>query len=258
MLLVAVSRSGTTTETLRACQRFRAEHIGDILTISCHPGTELSSYGALNLVLPAAQEQSIAQTRAFSTLYLATVVLALLWTEEADVFARFAPLPAAGREILSRSQQFVVPVAQDDALDRFYVLGSGARYGLACEVSLKLKEMSLSHSEPFHVLEFRHGPQAMVTASTLIIGMVSQRNRDHERTVLNEMRLLGARVLEIGYDGSDIVLNSGLDPSVATILYLLPGQMLAFERALHRGCDPDRPHNLRAVVTLSETAATGL
>ena len=62
-------------------------------------------------------------------------------------------------------------IGADLDLDRFYFLGSGPRYGLACELSLKMKEMSLTHSEPFHFMEFRHGPMSMVTESTVIVGL---------------------------------------------------------------------------------------
>ena len=70
------------------------------------------------------------------------------------------------------------------ALDRFYFLGSGIRYGLACEANLKMKEMTLTHSEAFHFLEFRHGPMSMVNSETAVIGLLSDANRVHEMAVL--------------------------------------------------------------------------
>ncbi len=74
-LLVAVSRSGATTETLRACQAFRARENGDILTVSCYPGAPLTELGSLNLLFPDSREESCAQTRSFSTMYLACIAL---------------------------------------------------------------------------------------------------------------------------------------------------------------------------------------
>ena len=78
-LLLAVSRSGTTTETVRAVEGFRAHGTGSVLTLTCYPESTLAGLGDLNLVLGAGQERSVAQTRAFSTLYLATVFLAHHW-----------------------------------------------------------------------------------------------------------------------------------------------------------------------------------
>lgn len=249
-LLVAVSRSGETTETLRACQAFRARGHGDVLTLSCYPGRALTELGAVNLVFPSGQEESVAQTRAFSTLYLATLALAAIWADRADLFDELSRLPAACQSLISNHQSLPQTLGHDSTLDRFYFLGSGPRYGLACELSLKMKEMSLSHSEPFHFLEFRHGPKSMVTPSTLMIGLVSESNRAHEVAVLDDMRAQGARVLAMGEQGVDVTFESGLSEAAHSVLCLPIGQLLAFERSLRNGLNPDRPHNLDAVVRL--------
>ena len=60
-----------------------------------------------------------------------------------------------------------------------------------------MKEMSLTHSEPFHFLEFRHGPKSMVTGSTCVIGLQSSVNTKHESAVLADMQTLGGRVVEL-------------------------------------------------------------
>jgi glucosamine--fructose-6-phosphate aminotransferase (isomerizing) len=248
-LLVAVSRSGATTETLRACEGWQAAG-GDLLTLSCYPDQPLATMGRLNLVLASGQEQSIAQTRAFSTLYLATVFAAARWAGRDDLLTALRELPAAGRRVLDASQGPAQELGANLAIDRIYLLGSNLRYGLACELSLKLKEMSLSHSEPFHFLEFRHGPKSMVTAETLVIGLRSEANREHEELVLAEMRAQGGRTLTIAERDGDVSFESGLPEVVRAILYLPALQQLAFARSLARGLDPDRPMHLDAVVRL--------
>jgi len=60
-----------------------------------------------------------------------------------------------------------------------------------------MKEMTLSHSEPFHFMEFRHGPKSMITASALVVGLLSGANASYEEAVLEEMRTMGARVLKL-------------------------------------------------------------
>jgi len=86
VLLVAISRSGATTETLRACQAFLNDNRGDLVTLSCYADQPLASLGRLNLVFPSGAERSVAQTRAFSTLYLAAMGLAALWSGRQDTF----------------------------------------------------------------------------------------------------------------------------------------------------------------------------
>jgi glucosamine--fructose-6-phosphate aminotransferase (isomerizing) len=249
-LLVAVSRSGETTETLRACQSFTRSGLGDVLTLSCYPGRPLTALGSVNLVLPAGQEESVAQTRAFTSLYLSTLALAALWAGRDDLLAELDGLPQAGRRLLKECRGLARGLGSDALLDRFYFLGSGPRYGLACELSLKMKEMSLSHSEPFHFLEFRHGPISMVTPGTLLVGLVSEAGRRHELAVLQDASDRGARLLTMGEDQADVTFASGASELGGSILYLPVGQLLALERALSRGLDPDQPQNLMAVVKL--------
>ena len=250
-LLVAVSRSGETSETLRACEAFLADKHGDLLTLTCYNDMPLAKMGQLSLVFPSGKEQSVAQTRAFSTLYLATVALASLWAGRADLFSSLARLPAAGQKVLEQVVPLTAELGPDSAIDRFYWLGSGPRYGLACELSLKMKEMSLSHSEPFHFLEFRHGPKSMVTKSSLVVGLQSSVNGSREAEVLADVKNLGGRVLDMAEAGSTVRFESGLDEAIRNVLYLPVGQLIALKRSISKGLNPDRPTNLDNVVKLS-------
>jgi glucosamine--fructose-6-phosphate aminotransferase (isomerizing) len=249
-LLVAVSRSGETSETLQACESFLSHQSGALLTLSCYNQMPLASLGAVNIVLPSGQEHSVAQTRAFSTLYLATVALASLWAGRTDLYNALAQLPTLARNILDKALPLASQVGADGSIDRFYWLGSGPRYGLAAELSLKMKEMSLSHSEPFHFLEFRHGPKSMVTPSSLVIGLQSSINQDHESAVLEDVKTLGGRVLGIAETGASFQLTSGIDEAIRNVLYLPVGQLIAYQRSISKGLNPDLPHNLDAVVKL--------
>jgi glucosamine--fructose-6-phosphate aminotransferase (isomerizing) len=255
-LLVAVSRSGETTETLRACETFRQRQLGDILTFSCYPGRALASAGEVNVLLPSGQEESVAQTRAFSTLYLGTLYLAALWAKQEKIIQALPKLSAACSQLFEAFAGMVQAVGADLGLERFYFLGSAYRYGLACEVSLKMKEMTLSHSEPFHFLEFRHGPMSMVNRQTLITGFVSQANRKAEAAVLEDMRNLGGRILAVGSRLGDVPADYKLefpleqDEISLLPLYLPLIQLMAFHRSLAKGLNPDQPTNLSAVVFL--------
>lgn len=247
-LLLAISRSGTTTETVRAVESFKERGSGKVITLTCYPESTLAAMGDLNLVLTAGQEKSVAQTRAFSTLYLATVFLAHHWAK--IPLEALHNLPVVCARLLEGHAPLAERLGSSAAVDRFYFLGSGPRYGLACEVSLKMKEMTLSHSEPFHFLEFRHGPQSMVTETTLLVGLVSEVNGSSEREVLREMRSRGAQILSLGEDDADVPFASAVPESLRNALYLPVVQLLAFRRSLSKGLDPDNPHNLEAVVML--------
>jgi len=249
-LLVAISRSGETTETLRACEAFLEDSCGDLLTLSCYDDMPLAKMGRLNIVLPSGQEQSVAQTRAFSTLYVGTVAVACLWAGREDLFGSLACLPEVGRRILKDYSALAAGLGRNASLDRFYWLGSGPRQGLACELSLKMKEMSLSHSESFHFMEFRHGPKSMIAPSALTIGLRSTVNGQKEAAVLEDVKALGGGVLDIAEAGAQVRFESSLDETVRNVLYLPVGQIIAFERSISKGLNPDHPMNLDSVVKL--------
>lgn len=250
-LLIAVSRSGESTETVCAVEEFKRNHHGKVMTLTCYPESTLSKMGDINLAFPEAGEESVAQTRAFSSLHLACTALAIFFACRHDLLAQLNEIPPTGARLIERYATLAKDFGQDLNFDRFYFLGSGARYGIACEASLKMKEMSLSHSEPFHVTEFRHGPMSMLTRSTLLVGLLGETNFAQENRLIQEMQSIGARTLTFGDLGTEIELQSGVDEVIRPILYLPVLQLLAFERALRKGLNPDLPHNLSAVVRLS-------
>lgn len=247
-LLVPISRSGATSETLQACQAFRQAGRGQILSLSCYPGAPLAELGDLNLLLTSGQEESYAQTRAFTTLHLATLALACLAGGRADLFAALAGLPAACADLIERHGGAALALGADLSIDRVYFLGSGLRYGLACELSMKMKEMSLTHCEPFHFLEFRHGPKTMASQGSLVFGLLSETNAGREQAVAADVQALGASTYLVG--GADAPLDSRLPEALRGPLYLPLGQLLSYGRAIAKGLNPDRPFNLQAVTRL--------
>lgn len=248
-LLIATSRSGKTTETLRAVEKFKTDQRGEVIVITNYP-EGLSAFGDITILIPEGQEESVAQTRSFASMYVAASALSMIAADRQDLLSELNQLPGAGKRIIEKFESVAFEVGGDLTKDRIYFLGSGILYGLACEANLKLKEMSLTHSEPFPFLEFRHGPMSMVNENTLIVGLVSEINAVHERKVLSEMEEKGASVLELSEDGGKISLHSGLSEVTRAILYLPVLQYLAYSRALARGINPDRPHNLSSVIQL--------
>ena len=249
-LLVAISRSGTTTETIRAVERLKSEKRGDVLTISTHNAT-LSSLGDTSLVITTGQEGSVAQTRSFASMYVAVTAFCARMAGRGDLLDRMKKLPEIGNWLISNYESFAKEMGENLNFDRFYFLGSGIRYGLACEANLKMKEMTLTHSEPFHFLEFRHGPMSMVNEKAVIVGLLSESNFSHERAVLNEMHALGGKTVTLAESDEDISFKSQIPESARGVLYLPVLQLMAFYRSLAKGLNPDKPTNLTTVVKLN-------
>ncbi len=249
-LLIPVSRSGETTETRHACSLFRKNNGGKIMTLSCYPDMPLAQCGDVNVILPSGQEKSIAQTRAFSALFLSTMVIAYMTAHKPEMIEEMHALPGIGKQLLENYEGLATEIGMEKQFDRFYFLGSGTRFGLASELNLKMKEMSLSFSEAFHFMEFRHGPKSMVTDSTLITGLVSNAQQGYELAVLEEMKTQGARILTMGEAEADVSFHSHISEPLRNLLYLPFGQLMAYHHALSKGLDPDKPKNLDAVVRL--------
>lgn len=249
-LLVAVSRSGSTTETLRAVEKFRREGKGKVLAITNYGDEPLSGLADVSLVIPAGQETSVAQTRSFASMYVAATAVSALLAGRLEDLAAMQKLPAVGQRILQEYALLARTIGADLSIDRYYFLGSGARYGLACETNLKLKEMTLTHSEPFHFMEFRHGPMSMVTESTMIVGMLSDEQREHEQKVIDDMQSLGGRTICLAESSADVEFSSGIPEDVRGVLYLPVLQLMAFERSIAKELNPDNPNNLSKVIQL--------
>jgi len=249
-LLVAVSRSGTTTETVRAVEKFKAEKRGDVVVITNYDEV-LSRLAEVNIVIDKGQEESVAQTRSFASMYVAVTAFCVKMAGREDLLSALNDLPKAGERLIAKYESFAKSMGENLNFDRFYFLGSGIRYGLACEVNLKMKEMTLTHSEPFHFLEFRHGPMSMVNHNTVVVGMLAEKNFGYESAVLNEMQALGGTIVALGESKADVQFESGVPESGRGVLYLPILQLMAFYRSLAKGLNPDRPANLTAVVKLN-------
>jgi len=253
-LLLSVSRSGTTTETLRAQEQFKATQAGSIVTITCDSSSPLAQRADVVIAIDAAQEKSVAQTRSFSSMLVAAQQLAALIAGQDIAASR--PLPAFCRHLLERYGDLARSLGENGAIQKFFFLGSDALYGIACEAMLKMKEMSLSYSEAYHTLEFRHGPMSMVGEDSLVVGLISPEAAGQEHRVLQEMAEMGATVLAIGQElgghQHQVALPADLPAWCTPVLYLPVLQLLAYQRAIYKGCDPDQPHQLSAVVSLDD------
>ena len=250
-ILVALSRSGATSETLRVVADFKARRPGKILVVTNDADSAIAAHGDIVLVMAKGQERSVAQTRSFASMHVAAAAIADLAGPAPLRNAYGDALVACGNRLIGEHTDLAQSLATDRQISQVFFLGSGPRYGLACEASLKLKEMSQTVSEPFHFFEFRHGPISMVDRDTLVVGLVSEGAHHHETAVLDEVRAIGGRTLSLGETGTDVAFSSGVPEHVRNVLYLPVLQLFAYHRAVAGGKNPDRPRNLAAFVELA-------
>jgi len=258
--LLTISRSGTTTETLWAvdCYRRKYPH-GKVVSITTHPDSPLAKASDHVLSADAAQELSVAQTCSFTSMFILSQCLAGLLGGDEGLVNRLEKLSPALNDLLERSGDLPCQLGEDESLQRFFFLGGGPYYGLACEAMLKTKEMTRSWAEAFHPLEFRHGPMSVVDDHTLVVCLVSDSEQEAEARVVRDMQKLGARILVLTDDASRmdwsgieyvVELQSGLNEWERGALYLPFIHWMDYYRTLAKGLDPDQPVNLTAVVEL--------
>ena len=257
---ILVSRSGHSSEIVRAAQYL--EHARNIrtLAISCSKHHPLEEISASTIYLLPADEKSVVMTRSFTSMLLGLQSLAACFAHRKEITDGLRQLPAGVQSILDgvnpRIQEFVAARTFAD----YVFLGQGPLFGIASEGQLKIKEMSCSYAQVFHTLEFRHGPKAIVGPEILVTFLLSETGYAPEREVLEEIKELGATTLVITNQADDAVrrqadflveLKLGSPESVRLVAYLVTCQLLGLYTGLKKGYDIDRPRNLARAVILN-------
>jgi glucosamine--fructose-6-phosphate aminotransferase (isomerizing) len=258
-VLLIASRSGETTETVRAAETFAERFPGYTILIGCRSESRMGRLADLVIVIPEGNEVVIPQTRSFSSMYLAAQYLVALLDDDAELADALRRVPDLLPGLLDRWEPVVKRAAEAD-WDSAVFLGGGPLYGVAVEATLKLTEMSLSSAVAYHTLEVRHGPRSIIDERTLVVGLGSLRGAPYERQVLAELAEETPHVLAFtpgdGWDlselAAEIPLGDRIPEHALGLLYLPLLQLLAYHRALHKGVNPDESRNLTSYIELPE------
>jgi glucosamine--fructose-6-phosphate aminotransferase (isomerizing) len=255
---VLISRSGQTSEVLKVAEVLKERGIPS-LAITCAKRQALEDLAAVTIILPA-DEQSTVMTRSFTSMLLALQFLAGRIARNDTYCNELLTMPQQAVPALARIPEQIREFAAQHTFANYVCLGHGPFYGLACEYSLKLTEMSLSTAQVFHSLEFRHGPKSIVTPHTLVIFLLSENGYSAECELLEEIKLLGGTTLAIAnhadarvHAASDLVVEFQLPFGEFARLApaLAPGQLLALQTGLNKGLNPDSPRFLSRSVILA-------
>ena len=258
--LLAVSRSGATSETLWAVDAFRKRYPTEkVITITTQPKSKLAEMSDFVFSAPAAQEAATAETRSFTSMFLLAQAMAGSLAGDRVFLGHLSALPPGLENLLNRYSEMPRQIARDMGIQRFFFLGAGPLYGLACEAMIKVKEIACAWAEAYHPLEFRHGPMAVANQETLVTGFISDSAGEAEIRVLQVMHRLGAKSMAIIERAGDLDLGemdvvvelpSELNEWERAALYLPLIQYLAYYLGIENGLDPDRPNNLHPVTHL--------
>jgi glutamine---fructose-6-phosphate transaminase (isomerizing) len=269
-LVVAISQSGETADTLMAIRHAQEQH-ARVLAICNTNGSTIPREADAVIYTHAGPEIGVASTKGFSTQLVACYLLGLFLGQErgtvfgdeiATVMEQMQALPDAVRQVLDQAEP-VRELARELAGSRSVLfLGRHAGYPVALEGALKLKELAYIHAEGFAAGELKHGPIALIEEGLPVFVIVPTRGRDQlrDKVISNvaEVRARGARTIVLAEAGDDEVAAMADTfiplPSVPTLFQplvaVIPLQIFAGELADALGHDVDQPRNLAKSVTV--------
>jgi len=275
-LTVCISQSGETADTL-AAQREAKQKGSPTLAICNVMGSMVTREAAGTLLTHAGPEIGVASTKAFTSQLASLVLLAsylgqlrgTLSPEAArHLMLEFTRIPHKIETILQAEQTgFYENLARQFFRHTdFLYLGRGVHYPIALEGALKLKEISYIHAEGYPSGEMKHGPNALIDENLPVVVLATRDDSDpasmtlYEKSVSNikEVRARDGIVISVVTEGDHLAREASdhiieLPPApelLATMLEIVPLQLLAYHIAIRRGCDVDQPRNLAKSVTV--------
>jgi glucosamine--fructose-6-phosphate aminotransferase (isomerizing) len=267
-LVVTISQSGETADTLAALKHARALGMATTLTICNVASSAMVRECRFAYITRAGAEVGVASTKAFTTqlvgLFLLTLALAqvrgrLTDAQEAAHLKALRHLPVAVQAVLALEPQIVAWSQAFTAKENALFLGRGLHYPIALEGALKLKEISYIHAEAYPAGELKHGPLALVTAAMPVVTVApNDQLLEKLKSNMQEVRARGGELYV--FADADTRIESGPGVHVirmpehygllSPILHVVPLQLLAYHTACARGTDVDKPRNLAKSVTV--------
>jgi glucosamine--fructose-6-phosphate aminotransferase (isomerizing) len=258
--VVLISRSGHTSEILKAAEYLELKANTRTLAVSCATHQPLEQISTATLYALPADEKSMVMTRSFSSMVLSLQALAAAYGDRSGFADSLRQLPEFSQAALDRLHPRIQEFVQANDFSAHVFLGQGPFRGVANESMLKVKEMSCSFAQSFHTLEFRHGPKAIVGPETLVGFLLSETGYEAERELLQEIKGLGGTTFVVA-NHADVATREAADflveldlavPEYARLApYVMAGQLMGLFTGLKKGMDPDRPRNLSRVVILN-------
>jgi glutamine---fructose-6-phosphate transaminase (isomerizing) len=266
-LLVTISQSGETADTLAALRLAKQQGYMTSLTICNVAGSSLTRESDMTYLMKAGAEIGVASTKAFTVQLSALLMLAaavghhkgLSAQRENEIVSALQSLPAKIEQVLGMDD--AIQAMAEDFADKHHslFLGRGDQYPIAMEGALKLKEISYIHAEAYAAGELKHGPLALIDADMPVI-VVAPNNELVEKLKSNveEVRARGGLMYvfadkdaQFASDKTMTVLEvPHCDPLIAPIIYTVPLQLLSYHVAIIKGTDVDQPRNLAKSVTV--------
>jgi glucosamine--fructose-6-phosphate aminotransferase (isomerizing) len=267
-LIIAVSQSGETIDTLMAVRQAR-EKGAKILSLVNREGSAIEREADVSIRTHAGVEIGVAATKTFSSQIAALSILGLFFARERgeigepefkERMSELSLLPGQIAEVLANGDKIISLARRFYTANDFLFLARGPLYPIALEGALKLKEISYIHAEGYPAGEMKHGPIALIDENMPVVVLISQRG-EYEKVLGNieEVKARKGIVIALTDQSEDPPLYRLADHVIplpdggtmnAPVLYTVLLQLLAYHIAVLRGTDVDQPRNLAKTVTV--------
>lgn len=254
-LVILISQSGETADTL-AAMKLANEHDIDTLSIVNRRDSSIARESKYVIYTPAGIEIAVATTKAYLAQVIILILLAIKNSSmEEEGIRELKLLPNIITKYINDFNYKEIAKLVSDKKNIFY-LGRGIDYYLALEGSLKLKEISYIHSEAFPAGELKHGSISLIDEDFGVIAIVLDKSiSDKTISNLKEVSSRGAEVIAItNIDKDDFsthkILLDNHSEFLTPLTAIIPMQLLAYNTALIKGYDIDKPRNLAKSVTV--------
>ncbi len=266
-LVVTLSQSGETADTLAALTEAKRLGFGASLTICNVPESSLVRASDLALMTRAGPEIGVASTKAFTTQLVALLLLTLVLgrrrgldqAQEQSTVQQLRQLPQRIEQVLKLNPEIQTLAEQFADKQHSLFLGRGCHYPIALEGALKLKEISYIHAEAYPAGELKHGPLALVDANMPVVAVApNDELQEKLKSNLQEVHSRGGQLLIFAnhktlmqnLDYVQVVEVGEVEALLSPMVYSIPLQLLAYHVALIKGTDVDQPRNLAKSVTV--------
>ena len=268
-VLIAISQSGETIDTLQALRAFKAKG-ARIIAVSNVIASTIPRESDSVVYTRAGPEIGVAATKTFLTQVLALTMMAMQlanmrgyisdgeYKNMVELLSRAGRV--AGESINASTREVERLVAALKKRHSIYVLGRGLGVPLAYEGALKIKEVSYIHAEAYPAGESKHGPIALIEKGFPVIFVGAEPGEEYLEMIqgnILEMKARGAFTIVVGHDaytkleGVDYAIGIGEQPVILSPYAIIPPlQLLAYKLAVSLGYDPDKPRNLAKTVTV--------
>jgi glucosamine--fructose-6-phosphate aminotransferase (isomerizing) len=253
-LVVAISQSGQSPDIIAVVEEGRRQ--GALtLALTNVPGSPLAAAAEYNIALRAGQERSVAATKTYTASLMALAMLSAALAEDSHRMDELSQAPNWIEVVTARYEETAHAAERYAYIEYCVVASRGYNYATACEVALKLKELTYVIAEPYSSADFQHGPMALVEHNFPVVAIIPEGVLASELIAFfQQLNERGAELIVISaleealrLAQTPLPLPVGIPEWLSPIITIVPGQMFALGLTLAKRLDPDHPRSIHKV-----------